>query len=72
MSLTGGTKRAVSDGSPMILWIDRTDGTYGLRSQDGYSSQDLPLQSSGSGQQGGSEAVNRKQPKLPAGGRFAL
>ena len=59
-----GQSEAVSDGSPMILWIDRTDGTYGLRSLDGYSAQDLPLQSSMSGQRGGSEAVNRKQPSF--------
>ena len=32
-----GQSRAVSEGVPMILWIDRDKGTYGLRAQDGYN-----------------------------------
>lgn len=32
-----GQSRAVSEGVPMILWIDQSEGTYGLRAQDGYN-----------------------------------
>jgi type IV fimbrial biogenesis protein FimT len=31
-----GQSRAVSSGLPMVLWIDRTEGEYGLREEDGF------------------------------------
>jgi type II secretion system protein H len=31
-----GQSRAVSSGLPMVLWIDRTEGEYGLRAADGF------------------------------------
>lgn len=31
-----GQSRAVSSGLPMVLWIDRTEGEYGLREADGF------------------------------------
>lgn len=31
-----GQSRAVSSGLPMVLWIERTEGTYGLREADGF------------------------------------
>lgn len=37
--------RAVSDGLPMILWVDRTEGTYGLREQDRYSVETIQVES---------------------------
>ncbi len=70
-----GQSRAVSDGTPMILWLDRTEGTYGLREQDGYSSasgaavagssaQDLAIDSSRVRARVGHEAVDVKQPEF--------
>jgi type II secretion system protein H len=41
--------RAVSEGLPMVLWIDRSDGTFGLREQAGFSLQNLKPQSVKSG-----------------------
>ena len=32
--------RAVSEGIPMMLWIDPASGTYGLRQESGYTDQD--------------------------------
>ena len=32
-----GQSRAVSEGMPMILWINPVNGTYGLRVQDGFN-----------------------------------
>lgn len=32
-----GQSRAVSEGLPMILWMNPANGTYGLRVQDGFS-----------------------------------
>lgn len=57
-----GQSQAVSDGATMILWIDRTEGTYGLRNQDGFSIRDLSNQSQEMRQRTGYEAVNPKQP----------
>ena len=37
--------RAVSDGVPMILWVDRTEGTYGLREQDRYQVETIQAES---------------------------
>lgn len=37
--------RAVSDGVPMILWVDRTEGTYGLREQDRYKVETIQAES---------------------------
>jgi type II secretion system protein H len=31
-----GQSRAVSSGLPMVLWIDRTEGEYGLREAEGF------------------------------------
>ena len=35
-----GQSRAVSEGMPMLLWIDAKTGTYGLRAQSSYTEQD--------------------------------
>jgi len=35
-----GQSRAVSEGVPMVLWMDTKLGTYGLREETGYSDQD--------------------------------
>jgi type II secretion system protein H len=35
-----GQSRAVSEGLPMLLWIDPKLGTYGLKAQSSYSEQD--------------------------------
>ena len=32
--------RAVSDGVPMLLWVDSKAGTYGLQQESGYNSSD--------------------------------
>ena len=32
-----GQSRAVSEGVPIILWMKASDGTYGLRVQEGYT-----------------------------------
>jgi Tfp pilus assembly protein FimT len=38
-----GQGRAVSDGVPMMLWIDSTHGAYGLEREPGYAGRD-PLE----------------------------
>src|ERR1051325_11002931 len=41
LSLTRyGQSRAVSEGVPMVLWIDAQQKTYGLRAQTGYADTD--------------------------------
>jgi Tfp pilus assembly protein FimT len=41
LSLTRyGQSRAVSEGVPMVLWIDAQEGTYGLQAQAGYMDLD--------------------------------
>jgi type II secretion system protein H len=35
-----GQSRAVSEGIPMLLWVNPKSGTYGLRAQAGYLDQD--------------------------------
>src|SRR5262245_30234164 len=41
LSLTRyGQSRAVSEGVPMVLWIDARRGTYGLQQQAGYADPD--------------------------------
>lgn len=35
-----GQSRAVSEGVPMILWVDARAGTYGLREETGYTDGD--------------------------------
>src|SRR5438132_9607959 len=41
LSLTQyGQSRAVSEGVPMVLWIDARRGAYGLRAQPGYTDSD--------------------------------
>jgi type II secretion system protein H len=35
-----GQSRAVSEGMPMLLWIDPKLGTYGLKAQPGFTDQD--------------------------------
>jgi Tfp pilus assembly protein FimT len=35
-----GQSRAVSEGIPMLLWVNPKQGTYGLRAQTGYLDQD--------------------------------
>jgi len=41
LSLTRyGQSRAVSEGVPMVLWIDARRGTYGLQQQAGYDDTD--------------------------------
>lgn len=32
-----GQSRAISEGLPMMLWVNRVDGTYGLRAQNGFA-----------------------------------
>ena len=34
-----GQSRAVSEGVPMVLWVNPADSTYGLRIQDGYDAK---------------------------------
>jgi prepilin-type N-terminal cleavage/methylation domain-containing protein len=36
-----GQVRAVSDGTPMMLWIDSTHGAYGLEQEPGYAGKDV-------------------------------
>ena len=38
-----GRERAVSEGVPMILWINAKQGTYGLRQETGYTDRDIKL-----------------------------
>ncbi len=41
LSLTRyGQSRAVSEGVPMLLWIDAQNGRYGLQTQTGYTDND--------------------------------
>ena len=41
LSLTRyGQSRAVSEGVPMVLWIDAREGTYGLQAEAGYLDAD--------------------------------
>jgi len=41
LSLTRyGQSRAVSEGVPMLLWLDPKLGTYGLKAQTGYTDRD--------------------------------
>lgn len=41
LSLTRyGQSRAVSEGVPMVLWIDAQNGQYGLQTQTGYTDND--------------------------------
>ena len=41
LSLTRyGQERAVSEGVPMMLWIDAANGTYGLQEEPGYTEND--------------------------------
>src|SRR6266699_3774640 len=41
LSLTQyGQSRAVSEGVPMVLWIDARQKTYGLQAQTGYADND--------------------------------
>ena len=35
-----GQSRAVSEGIPMVLWVDARDGAYGLQAQAGYLDED--------------------------------
>jgi prepilin-type N-terminal cleavage/methylation domain-containing protein len=35
-----GRSRAVSEGAPMMLWVNAANGTYGLKEQTGYSDND--------------------------------
>lgn len=35
-----GQSRAVSEGIPMVLWIDAERGSYGLKAQTGYDEED--------------------------------
>lgn len=35
-----GQSRAVSEGVPMVLWIDTKQRTYGLKQESGYTEQD--------------------------------
>src|ERR1700676_3208789 len=35
-----GQSRAVSDGVPMLLWVDPRAGTYGLQQETGYNDSD--------------------------------
>ncbi|MHB8520841.1 MAG: prepilin-type N-terminal cleavage/methylation domain-containing protein [Limisphaerales bacterium] len=32
-----GQSRAISEGLPMMLWVNRLEGTYGLRAQNGFA-----------------------------------
>src|SRR2546421_9923316 len=41
LSLTRyGQSRAVSEGGPMVLWIDAKNGTYGLQEEASYAQAD--------------------------------
>ncbi len=35
-----GQSRAVSEGVPIVLWIDAEQGSYGLKAQTGYAEED--------------------------------
>ena len=35
-----GQSRAVSEGVPMVLWIDQEQGTYGLKAEMSYAEED--------------------------------
>jgi prepilin-type N-terminal cleavage/methylation domain-containing protein len=59
-----GQNCAVSEGLPTILWLDRTEGTYGLRNQDNYEAKDLPFESSLVRQRKGFEIVDAKRPEF--------
>ena len=59
-----GQNQAVSVGSPMILWMDQTEGTYGLREQDGNTARDLPVASSLVMERKRHEIVDVKQPEF--------
>src|SRR6266436_2034312 len=44
LSLTRyGQSRAVSEGVPMVLWIDARQNTYGLQAQTGYTETDTNM-----------------------------
>ena len=59
-----GQSRAVSEGSPMMLWLDRTDGSYGLRSEDGNTARNLPVESGRLRERSGYEGADKKQPEF--------
>jgi prepilin-type N-terminal cleavage/methylation domain-containing protein len=66
-----GQSRAVSEGLPMVLWVNPADRTYGLRVQDGYNAGDTKSQTSyGSGKLSGVGKDVRYQ--LPDRLRFEL
>lgn len=69
-----GQSRAVSEGSPMILWLDQTEGSYGLRQEDSNTARDLPVESERLRELSGYEGVNKRQPafRLADDLRFSL
>jgi len=74
-----GQSQAVSDGVPMTLWMDRIEGTYGVRQQDGfdpdrYTETTQPMESTLARAQQGYEKADAKQPtfRLAQNLRFEL
>jgi Tfp pilus assembly protein FimT len=57
-----GQSRAVSEGVPMMLWMDQVEGTYGVREQDGLSLDTLQAQSELSRARQGYEKVDALRP----------
>ena len=57
-----GQSRAASDGVPMILWMDRQAGTYGLREQDGFSLDTLQVESERSRMRKEFQKVDTQEP----------
>lgn len=53
-----GQSIAASEGLPMVLWIDRDLGTYGVRPQDQYLLQELPSESLRASRRNDYEAVS--------------
>jgi len=59
-----GQSIAASEGLPMVLWIDRDLGTYGVRPQDQYLLQELPSESLRASRRNDYEAVNVTLPQF--------
>lgn len=56
-----GQSRAVSEGVPMILWVDGTKRTYGLEEEPGYTDRDLKAVEFNAHEDVGMEVVTANQ-----------
>jgi Tfp pilus assembly protein FimT len=55
-----GQSQAVSEGAPMMLWMDQVEGTYGVRQPDGFNLDPLQPDSVSPARQGYEKAAARQ------------